>query len=95
MPLASGRKAPVEVSMKGRSPGTASTAAIVVTGRRPRPVIAMSVEFELEVSAPLASMSQIAFERTPPAVNQRPPPGVKALRPSETASEAKSVSAVL
>ena len=47
-----------------------------VTGRKPRPVIAMSVAFEVVVSAPLASMSQIALVLTPPAVNQRPPPTV-------------------
>ena len=55
----------------------------------------MSVAFEVVVSAPLASMSQIALVRTPPAVNQRPPPTVFGDRESLTVSEEKSTSARL
>ena len=66
-----------------------------MTGRKPRPVIARSVAFEVVVSAPLASMSQIALVRTPPAVNQRPPPTVFGDFASLTVIEEKSTSARL
>ena len=84
------------VSMNGRlALVVPSTEASEVTGRKPRPVSAMSVAFEVVVSAPLASMSQIALVRTPPAVNQRPPPTVFGDRESLTVSDEKSTSARL
>jgi hypothetical protein len=94
-PFASGRNEPVAVSMNGASAGLPPTEAIPVTGSMPRPVMARSVGLVVEASAPLASMSQIAFVRTPPAVNQRPPPAVKGVRESLTVIEAKSTSARL
>ena len=81
--------------MNGRSPLAWPTEARTVTGSMPRPVIAMSVAFEVVVSAPLASMSQIASVLTPPAVNQRPPPTVFGEPLSLTVIEEKSMSARL
>ncbi len=81
--------------MNGRSVPVCPTDAILVTGSMPRPVSAMSVALLVVVSAPLASMSQIALVRTPPAVNQRPPPVVLGDFASLTVIEAKSTSARL
>ena len=81
--------------MNGRSPFAWPTEASAVTGSMPRPVMAMSVALDVVVSAPLASMSQIAPVRTPPAVNQRPPPTVFGEPLLLTVIDAKSMSARL
>ncbi len=78
--------------MKGSSVWFWPTEEMAVTGSMPRPVRAMSVGFEVVASDPLVSTSQIALVRTPPAVNQRPPPAVLGEEPSLTVIEAKSTS---
>ncbi len=80
------------VSISGRSAVFCPTEASAVTGSMPRPVSARSVAFAVVASAPLASMSQIALVRTPPAVNQRPPPIVLCVALPLTAIEEKSTS---
>lgn len=80
--------------MKGRLPPTTSTEAMLVTGSMPRPVIARSVGFEVDSSAPFASTSQTALVPTPPALKSRPPPEAGE-RPSFTVIDAKSISARL
>ena len=67
----------------------------MLTGRKPRPVIARSVALLVCASAPLASTSQTALVLTPPAVNQRPPPTVFGDLASLTVIEEKSTSARL
>ena len=81
--------------MNGISAVVCPSDAVVLTGRKPRPVTARSVAFEVWAMAPLASTSQIALVLTPPAVNQRPPPMVFGDFASATVSEEKSTSARL
>ena len=81
--------------MKGIAAVFCPIDAVVLTGRKPRPVTARSVEFDVWAIAPLASTSQMALVLTPPAVNQRPPPMVFGDLASATVSEEKSTSARL
>ncbi len=66
-----------------------------MTGRKPRPVTARSVALLVVVSAPLSLTSQIAWVRTPPAVNHRPPPTVFGDFESLIVIDEKSMSARL
>jgi hypothetical protein len=66
-PLSSGRNAPVRVSNSGRSFCPRSTAAISVTGRKPRPEMARSITFLVDNSAPCSSTMRMVVARTPPA----------------------------
>ena len=67
-PFASNRNEPVVVSIISGDSEFALNSVAVVTGKKPRPRTAKSVEFDVLINAPSSLIKRCELARTPPAV---------------------------